>query len=301
VEIEQLGQRLRHLVPNWRDAALTISPLAGGITNRNYRVDVDGSPYVVRLEAPASTGLAIDRDNEWHNTRQAAALGMAPHVLERFPAENLSVREFLAGRTLSAEELRRPGNPTRLGELLRRLHHGATFRGEFDLLRAGEGFCRHIASAGYATSADYATRKAALALLSTVLEPRPTTLAACHNDLLAENFLDDGQTWRLIDFEYSGMNDPCFELGNLCRELDFSDNERHELCQAYFAPATESQLARVRLQMLVSDVGWSLWAMLQEHASEVEFDYASYGTARWQRAATVLDSAEFVRLVIALD
>lgn len=297
---DTLAERLRRLVPAWRHAALTITPLAGGITNTNFRVDVDGVPHVVRVESPATLGLAIHRGNEWHNTAQAAVLGVAPRVLHRFEDEHLSVREYLDARTLSAAELRSRGNPARLGRLLRGLHDAATFRGEFDLVRAAEGYGRHIESAGYPTPADYAARTSALSLLAEALGPRPARLAACHNDLLAENILDDGQNWRLIDFEYSGNNDPCFELGNLCRELDFGACELEELCRAYFGSLDEGQLARVRTQMLVSDVGWSLWAVLQEHASSVEFDYAAYGTRRWQRAAQVLESAEFARWLTVL-
>lgn len=298
--LDPLAERLCHLIPDWKGAEFRVTPLVGGITNTNFRVDVDRVPYVVRLESPSSAGLAIDRHSEWHNTAQAAALGMAPQVHYRFDEEQLSVREFLPGRTFSAAELRAPGHPARLGMLLRELHGQATFQGEFDLIRAAQGYCRRIESAGICTQRDYQARRAALANISATLGPRPTVLVACHNDLLAENILDDGQQWRLIDFEYSGQNDPCFELGNLCRELDFGPAEIDELCQAYFDSATDDQMARVRLNMLLSDVGWSLWAVLQEHTSNVDFDYAAYGTARWHRAAAVLDSADYPRLVASL-
>lgn len=291
-----LAERLRQLIPEWRHAEILLTPLAGGITNTNYRVDVAGKSYVVRVEAPSSAGLAIDRDQEWHNTQQASAIGIAPRLLHRFDRHQLSVREYLPGRTLSAAELRAPGNPTRLAELLRRLHSGPEFRGEFDLASTAQGYVERIDRAGWLTTADYPARCDALDRLQAALGPRRSKLSSCHNDLLAENFLDDGQEWRLIDFEYSGNNDPCFELGNLCRELDFDDPAIDELCHAYFPLPTERDIARVRLNMLLSDVGWSLWAIVQEHGSAVEFDYAGYGTNRWQRAAATLESAEFSRL-----
>lgn len=300
MDASALGVRLRELLPEWREAEFVITPLVGGITNTNFRLDVAGQSYVVRRESPSSAGLAIDRDQEWHNTQQAASVGIAPHVLHRFEGDKLSVRQYLPGRTLSAAELRAPGNPTRLAELLHRLHTGPAFRGEFDLASTARGYINRINSAGWQPPADYRARCDAIERLRAALGPRPQELSPCHNDLLAENFLDDGETWRLIDFEYSGNNDPSFELGNICRELDFDDQAIDELCRAYFPSFAEHHLARVRLQMLLSDVGWSLWALVQEHGSAVEFDYANYGTRRWQRAAEVFDSAEFSHLAAAV-
>ncbi|MBX3413788.1 MAG: phosphotransferase family protein [Pirellulales bacterium] len=296
MDVTVLGARLRELLPEWRHADLAIAPLDGGITNANFRVDVAGESYVVRVEAPSSAGLAIDREQEWHNTAQAASRGLAPRPLQRFDQDQLSVREFLAGRSLSAAELRTPGNPTRIATLLRRLHGGPAFRGEFDLAQAAGRWVATVQRAGWPTPPDYSARREGLARLQAALGPRPVALAPCHNDLLAENFLEVGQDWRLIDFEYSGNNDPTFELGNLCRELDFNNAAIDELCQAYFDAPTEREAARVRLNMLLSDVGWSLWAVVQEHASAVEFNYAEYGLRRWQRAAEVLDSTAFSSL-----
>jgi thiamine kinase-like enzyme len=121
--------------------------------------------------------------------------------------------------------------------------------------------------------------------------PLPTV--PCNNDLLAENYIDDGQMLRLIDFEYSGNNDPTFELGNTCQELGYDEPRIQELCSAYFGAATPAMLARMKLNMIMSDVGWGLWAAIQTSISMIDYDFWGWAIERWNRAEAKLDSAEF--------
>ena len=118
----------------------------------------------------------------------------------------------------------------------------------------------------------------------------------CHNDLLADNYIEQGDRLRLVDWEYSGNGDPAFELGNTCRELDYDDGRVRELCQAYFGRAAAPLVARVRLHMIVSDVGWTLWAAIQTAISRIAFDFSAYGAARWRRAGAAMDSSRFPSL-----
>jgi thiamine kinase-like enzyme len=105
---------------------------------------------------------------------------------------------------------------------------------------------------------------------------------------LAENYIDDGRQLWLIDFEYSGNNDPCFELGNTCQELQYSPDQYEELCAAYFGAVSPSHLARMRLYALMSDVGWTLWGAIQAKISKLDFDFWDYATTRWRRAQSIL-------------
>ena len=114
--------------------------------------------------------------------------------------------------------------------------------------------------------------------------PSPLATVPCHNDLLAENYLDDGERLWLVDYEYSGNNDPTFELGNTCQELGFDDARIRELCAAYFGEATDALLARMRLQMIMSDVGWTLWAAIQAAISSIDYDFLGWAEERWARA-----------------
>jgi thiamine kinase-like enzyme len=115
----------------------------------------------------------------------------------------------------------------------------------------------------------------------------------CNNDLLAENYIDDGDLLRLIDYEYSGNNDPTFELGNTCQELGYQESQIQELCAAYFGKASADKLARMKLNMIMSDVGWGLWAAIQAKISKIEYDFWGWATERWGRAVEKMDSPEF--------
>jgi len=124
----------------------------------------------------------------------------------------------------------------------------------------------------------------------------------CHNDLLAENYLDDGERLWLVDWEYSGNNDPTFELGNTCQELGYDEGQVTELCAAYFGEASPALLARMHLQMIMSDVGWTLWAAIQARISTIDYDFAGWAAERWARATAAFARPAFeerLRLVEA--
>jgi thiamine kinase-like enzyme len=122
---------------------------------------------------------------------------------------------------------------------------------------------------------------------------QPLMTVPCNNDLLAENYMDDGNSLRIIDYEYSGNNDPCFELGNTCQELKFNEAQIIEVCGAYFGDASANRISRMKLNMIMSDVGWGLWAAIQAKISKIEFDFWGWATERWGRAVEKMDSKEF--------
>ena len=122
---------------------------------------------------------------------------------------------------------------------------------------------------------------------------RPLQTVPCNNDLLAENYVDDGNQLWLIDYEYSGNNDPCFELGNTCQEMEFDEAQIEEVCAAYFGDESPDKIARMKLNMIMSDVGWGLWAAIQAEISTIDFDFWGWAIDRWGRAVEKMDSAEF--------
>jgi thiamine kinase-like enzyme len=123
------------------------------------------------------------------------------------------------------------------------------------------------------------------------VHPLPTV--PCNNDLLAENYIDSGDKLWIIDYEYSGNNDPTFELGNTCQELQYDEAKIIELCAAYFGQATPDKLARMKLNMIMSDVGWGLWAAIQAKISKIDYDFWGWATERWGRAVEKMDSEAF--------
>ena len=286
-------------IESWRGRAVSIRPLANGLTNANYRVDVDGRAFVVRIPGASTDLLAIDRANELHNGRIAAALGIGPAILRHFPESGATVAEFLPGRPMTNATLAEPGMPARISETLRTLHRGPRFLRDFDMLALAERYRALAHERGFPLPAGYAARRPAVERIRSALAAWSLPTVPCHNDLLADNYIDQDGRLRIVDWEYSGNGDPAFELGNTCRELDYDAGRLEELCRAYFGTATASLLGRVRLHMIVSDVGWALWAAIQRSISRISFDFDAYGAARWARAEAAIDGAEFPRWLAA--
>ena len=280
-------------IPDWAGRHVTSERIAAGLTNTNYRVEVDGTPFFVRIPGASTDLLAVDRGNELHNTRAAAESGVSPRVLHSIPAWDVFVLEWLAATTMSIVSLQAPGMPTRIAATLRRLHAGPPFRDRFDMFRLTERYLALVDERGIPIPAGLREHLAVLGPIEAALARRPLALVPCHNDLLAENYLDDGTRLWIVDFEYSGMNDPAFELGNTAQEQDFDDARIVELCAAYFGEATPALLARMRLQMIMSDVGWTLWAAIQARISTIEYDFGGWAEERWARASAMLDGPDF--------
>lgn len=280
-------------IPAWAGRRVHAERIAAGLTNTNYRVDVDGVAHFVRIPGAATDLLAVDRGNELHNTRAAAEAGVSPRVLHTIPAWDVFVLEWLDATTMSIASLGAPGMPTRIAKTLRRLHAGPAFRDTFDMFRLSERYLALVDERGIPIPAGYREHLTLLPRIEVALARHPLQPVPCHNDLLAENYLDDGARLWIVDFEYSGMNDPAFELGNTAQEQGFDDAQVAELCAAYFGEASPALLARMRLQMIMSDVGWTLWAAIQARISSIDFDFAGWADERWARASAMLDGPDF--------
>ena len=280
-------------VPSWAGSAIAVEPIASGLTNHNYLVTVDGTPSFVRVPGPSTDLLAVDRGNEAFNTKAAADAGVGPRVLHHLPEWGVLVLEWLPGRTMSNLSFCEPGMPGRVAGALRRLHAGPRFRDDFDMFRLSEFYLRVVDERGLAIPAGYREARPEVARIEPALRARPLPTVPCHNDLLAENYLDDGAALRIVDYEYSGNNDPTFELGNTCRELGWGEEKMGELAEAYFGRATAPILARMRLQTIMSDVGWTLWAAIQAGISPIDYDFMGWAAERWGRAAANLADPAF--------
>ena len=289
ISIEDVMRR----IPDWQGRALSISPLSGGLTNTNYRVEVDGKPYVVRIPGANTELLAVDRANEVHNTRAAAQAGTGPRVIHYLADESVMVLEYITGQTMSIAALQAPGMPARMGQTLRRLHAGPRFLTDFNMFRLVTFYLGIVDGHAVRIPDGYRDYLGRVAQIESALARRPLPSVPCHNDLLAENYIDDGQALWLIDFEYSGNNDPTFELGNTSQEQQFDEARQAELCAAYFGAAEPHLLARMALQMIMSDVGWTLWAAIQAQISTIDFDFWGWTVERWTRASSKMDSDAF--------
>ena len=272
---------------------LRITPIAAGLTNKNYRVDVGDRTYFLRMPGASTELLAIDRANELENTQAAAEAGVGPKVVHHDPNTGALLLEWIDGRTMSNDAFQAAGMPVRIAESLRKLHAGPRFRDDFDMFRLTEYYLSVVDARAMRIPNDYRDELPKVKLIEAALTAHPLPTVPCHSDLLAENYLDDGRQLWIVDYEYSGNNDPTFELGNTAQELGFDAARQEELCAAYFGEATPALVARMRLQMIMSDVGWTLWAAIQAAISSIDYDFWGWAEERWGRASTAFQRDDF--------
>jgi thiamine kinase-like enzyme len=280
-------------IEDWQGRDVQIQLLSGGLTNTNYKVLVDGKPFFIRVPGEGTELLAIDRNNEYHNSKAAADVGVGPKILHHLPEYSVMVLEFLDGRTMSKDSLNEPGMPARMAQAIKRLHAGERFLLDFNMFRLTEYYLRLCRERSIKIPDGYLERVEIINKIEKAMSVKPLQTVPCNNDLLAENYIDDGKQLWLIDYEYSGNNDPTFELGNTCQEMQFNDEQIKEVCSAYFGEANPALIARMKLNMIMSDVGWGLWAAIQASISTIDFDFWGWAIERWGRAVEKMDSTEF--------
>jgi thiamine kinase-like enzyme len=274
-----------------------VTELAGGLTNRNYKVVTDEGAYVVRVSGRGSGALAIDRDHEHRNSVIAAASGVGAPVIEYLPDASVLVIGFLEGRTFTDDDFGRPGVIERVAASCVRLHGGGRFVNDFDMFEIQAGYLRQVLDRGYRLPADYLEFTGAVDRIRGALGVRAEPTVACNNDLLAGNFIDDGTDIHLIDYEYSGNNDPCFELGNIASECHLDDTQLEHLVTCYYGRRLVNRIARARLQGLMSQYGWTLWASIQDATSEIDFDFWPWGLEKYERAVATFRGPQLDRLI----
>ncbi len=158
-------------------------------------------------------------------------------------------------------------------------------------------YLRTVREQGYRLFDGYVSFDEHFHRVEAALAARAEPTVPCNNDLLAGNFVDDGEKLWLIDYEYSGNNDACFELGNTSTECDLDDDQVEALVTAYYGRPVRNKLARTRLQALVSAYGWSLWGAIQASASSIDFDFDSWGLERFEKAARGFTDDRFETLL----
>jgi len=279
------------------EGPLEVTPLAGGLTNRNYKVVAPGGTYVVRISPPGGGALAIDRDNEYRNSVIAAASGVGAPVHAYVPAESALVIGYIEGRTFEDADFATPGVIARVAASCRRLHDGPRFVNEFDMIDIQAGYLRIVQDRGYRLPDGYLDHLPAVGRIREALAVRAVPTVACNNDLLAGNFIDDGSTVRLIDYEYSGNNDPCFELGNIWSECHLSLDQLDELVTDYYGRRLVNRIARARLLGLMGQYGWTLWASIQEATSDLDFAFWPWGMEKYERAVATFRGPDLDRLI----
>jgi thiamine kinase-like enzyme len=276
----------------------TVLELPGGLTNRNYKVTTPDGVFVARFSAGGSELLAIDRDCEYRNSVTAAAAGAGAPVVEYRPQDRLLVIGYIEGRTFSARDVTSEKNIPRIAAACRRLHAGGRFGNDFDMFDIQRRYRAVARSRGFRIPDGYDDLAPQLAAAEKALTVRPEQTVPCNNDLLPANFIDDGDRIWLIDYELSGNNDPCFELGNIAAESHLSREGLAELVRHYFGRPRPSRVARAwLLGGLIGMYGWTLWGAIQHGASAIDYDFWSWAMERFEGAARGFTARDFGQLL----
>jgi thiamine kinase-like enzyme len=265
----------------------TVVQLEGGITNRNFRVNFGGTDYVVRLSGKRTDLLGIDREAECIATQAGAELGFAPRVITLLEDPSCLVTIFVHGEHVNAGELRTPKAISEVARDLRALHDSDTeLPTEFDPFRLYENYAETARTHGTDVPDGYDAALATARQIEEAVRGKPGhEPVPAHNDLLPANFLKGADSVQLIDWEYAGMGDRWFDLGNFAANNELSDDEEAELLEDYFGEAPEDRArATLKLFRFVSDFREAMWGTVQSVLSEVDFDFRSYAQRHFERA-----------------
>jgi thiamine kinase-like enzyme len=270
----------------------------GGLTNRVYRL----GDHILRVPG-AGTEEYIDRAREAVMAEAAARAGVAPGLIWVDPPRGLMVTEFVAGETLTPEGFRtRQGAPGRAALALRRLHEsGAVFPFRFELFAMIDDYLRLLAGKDVALPEGYHDVVTEAEAVRRALAAHPVTPVACHCDPLCENFLDDGTRVWIVDWEYSGMNDPMWDLGDLAVEAQFGAAQEEEMLTAYFGgEARDFDRGRMVIYKAMCDLLWTLWGLIQLANGNPADDFRAYADGRFARCKALMGGADFARHLAAV-
>jgi thiamine kinase-like enzyme len=268
-------ERILMQLPGWNAAEAKVSPLEGGITNQNYRLDAGEDTFVLRIGGKGTHLLGIDRRHESVCTAIAAQVGVGAEVVCFLEAEDVLVTRFIVGSVLTPEAAAQHAMLRRIVASMQRYHAGPTFPGSFSPFATVRNYHRLALEQGVDFPHTLPKVFALMAQIEAALAPNQQ-IRPCHNDLLASNFIDDGQVVRIVDWEYAGMGDLFFDLGNFAVNQSLNDEQCKLLLQAYFGEVRPADLARLHLMRLASDLRESFWGFLQLGISTLDFDYRDY-------------------------
>jgi len=276
-------------VPAWLGAAPRYAPVGGGISNSNWRVQVPGGDYFVKIPGKG-TEMFIDRAAAMDASRTAHALGVGPAVFEWLAADGIEIAEFVADRRACTNtDFRDPVICRAAVDAFRRLHQAPPLlltKTVFDMIDEHVG---QVAQLGGWSPPDLPWLLQQAEHARAAMSASGFDLVPCFNDPMPGNFLvDDARSIMLIDYEYASNNDRCYDLGIWFGEMFFDPAREAELTEAYFGRVTEQTTARIAVHKALADIKWATWSMVQEKVSALDFDYRKYGIWKHMRARRIM-------------
>ena len=275
----------------WPGREVVSQPLGGGITNHNFRVDVDGQAFVLRIGGKDTDALGSARRAEGAAARMAAGAGVGPEVVAVVEPEGYLVTRFIEGDPIAPERMRTPEMIEALAPRLRAIHEAPVIPGRFNAHRVVETYAATAAARGVLVPPDYQWAKE----MSDRIEGTrgPQREVPCHDDLLNANFIwADGRVW-IVDWEYAGMGDRYFDLGNLSIKHDFEVDHDELMVGAYFGATDQARLASVRLMRFMGAFFEAMWGVVQQGISELDFDFRGYAQENFDRLRGIASDPGF--------
>lgn len=286
---------LLHELPGWSRAQISLRVLSGGITNRNFVAEIDGSLYVVRIPGERTEVLGINREHEAQAAQRAANLGIAPAIVGELSGFDTLITNFVQGDHLAGTKF--TDRLPEVIELIKRFHNGGPIDGSFPIHRIVEAHVHDAQINGIAPPKLWNSLHAVSLRIESAFARSADAPVACHNDLLPTNVLfGKDRTW-LLDFEYAGMNNAYFDLGNLSVNTELDDAGDETILTCYFGTVTAHRWAKLQLMKIMSELREGMWAVVQQAISTLDTDFVAYADSRLSNCERLATTPGFERLL----
>jgi thiamine kinase-like enzyme len=282
-------------VPEWRGHEPTITPIEAGRTNRNYRVEVGSATFFLRLSHEDTALLGIDRVAEYEAALAAAASGVGPEVVAHLPEHGCLITAWVAGEPLAEGDMEQESVLADVARVVSTIHSGPALPATFDAFRIVEAYRRVSVDRGVQIPEAYGPAHAHAERIEAAFARAPVPARPCHNDLLSDNFLKGTDGFWLVDYEYSGMGDPFFDLGNLSINNGLSEASQETLLRLTFGEPTQAHRARLQLMRIMSDYREAMWGVIQQGLSTLDIDYVAYADRHFERLLRSMADERFER------
>ncbi len=277
-----LEEAIAH-VPHWAGSSdLKATPLSGGITNNNFRIDVGGESFVLRIAGADTELLGINREYEYEANLIAGKLGIAPEVYFFIQPEGYLVTRFINDRPILPDEIRQPENLIRVIETVKKIHNMPPIPGSFNVFQVVRDYSEIARGFKVTLPKNHDWLMERLQEAESVLSIHADELCPCHNDLLNANFLTNGQL-HILDWEYAGMGDAFFDLANFSDHHNLSDEQDLCLLKYYFGEVRSKYLAHLQIMKIMSDLREASWGLVQVGISKLDFNFREYADKFFSR------------------
>jgi thiamine kinase-like enzyme len=283
--------RLIKLIPEWKGKSIKVNSINNGITNINYEAIIEKKSFFLSVPSPNSDLLNIDYKNKYYNNKICGEINISPKVTHFIESKNLLVTEFIKSKHSTLEIFQSANEIEQLVKNIKQMHNTKPFLKNFNMFSRISSY-QNILKRFYLPQKLNRYVNNIKSLEDKLYLPKHK-LVPCHNDLLPGNIINKNNKIFIIDFDYSGNNDPCFELGNLSVEMQYDSNQINKLIKFYYGNINQRIVSRVNLQGIVSDIGWSLWSYIQAENSNLNYDYRTHATYRLERAINKIESKEY--------